>query len=150
MSEPPSAEKDAPGRRGCVVPKHHPGDAAMCATSCWQERIGKGHCPAEPLSSAEKGQTPHFTEFLEKALEDPEVRAAYEAANQRPQHDDGPRGETVVGPAAETSQADHDRRALAELVTPNGFVLGDVIAQTILASDWYAERVLPPDRGDRS
>jgi hypothetical protein len=60
-SERHSAEKDAPtapGRRGCVVPMRHPGDAAMCATSCWQERIGKGHCPAEPRVTppAEKGR----------------------------------------------------------------------------------------------
>lgn len=89
---------------------------------------------------------PHFTEYLKNALEDPEIRAAYEAANQQPQRESVVPAEAVVGPPAETSQVDRDQWALAELVTPNGFVFGDVIAQTILASDWYATRVLPPAR----
>lgn len=43
-------------------------------------------------------------------------------------------GGVFVGPDA---AIDHDRIALAELKTPHGFMLGDEIARTILASDWF-------------
>jgi hypothetical protein len=55
---------------------------------------------------------PAFAEFRDRVLTNPEARAAYEHAE--------------------------NRFALATLKTPHGFELGDVIAETVLASDWLA------------
>jgi hypothetical protein len=57
---------------------------------------------------------------------------------------DATRGETSMGPQVETPDVERDRWALAELATPHGFVLGDVIARTIIASDWHQTRVTSP------
>lgn len=74
---------------------------------------------------------PAFSQFLAKALQDPHVQAAYEAALIHPEG-------TPVSPAAYTpapeSDYDRARHRIADLITPTGWRLGDVIASLVLDS----------------
>lgn len=100
-------ETVAAGLESALLPKPYEAAAYRIAASGLTALLDGE--PAEPEAEAH----PQFSAFVATACQDPEVKAAFDAANER--------------------------AALGDLVTETGFVLGDVIAKAVVAAGYLPE-----------